>query len=141
MIVSLIPPYLKFPLLFAYSIGGFILHNCSNNKSKFILPKLNLVKNTCTQTHGANNVPSKFDHANSKIYTFAITRHPLKSSYSKDLDSFLFNLCFRPKDALYPWRILFLTKCLFLDPMFFLKKAIITIKKKFIYKIKMINII
>jgi hypothetical protein len=102
------------------------------NKSKFILPKLNLVKNTGTQTHGANNVPSKFDHANSKICTFTIARHPLKSSYSKDLDSFLFNLCFRPKDALYPWRILFLIKCLFLDPMFFLKKVIITIKKNYL---------
>lgn len=108
----------------------WLLFGIANN-SKFILPKLNLVKNTGTKMHGANNVPSNFDYTNSKIFTYAIKHHPPKNSYSKDLDTFLFNLNFRPKEALYPWRVFFLIKHLFLDPMFFFAKVRIFIKRIF----------
>ena len=96
--------------------------------SKFILPKYNLVKNTGTQISGANNTPSRFDHSNSEISKLIIKYHPKKNSYRHELDSLLFNFVFRPKNALYPWRIIFLLKCLFLDPKFFFLKAIIYIK-------------
>jgi hypothetical protein len=80
---------------------------------------------------GANNVPSKFDYTNSKIANYRIKHHPSKNNYNQKLDLALFNLAHRPKNALYPWRIIFLIKCLLFDPKFFCTKVIIAINKIF----------
>ena len=101
------------------------------NKSKFILPKYNLVKNTGTQTHGANYVPSNFEYANFKRFQFNIEHYPKTNSYNKKLDRLLFNYNFRPKNQLYPWRIIFIIKSLFFDPKFFFSKIMIFIKNFF----------
>ena len=99
------------------------------NESKFILPKYNLVKNTGTQTYGANFIPSNFDYANFKTFQFNIKNHPKKNFYNKKLDLHLFNYNFRPKNQLYPWRIIFLIRSLFFDPRFFFTKVLIFINK------------
>ena len=101
------------------------------NKSKFILPKYNLVKNTGTQTHGANYVPSNFEYANFKRFQFNIEHYPKTNSYNKKLDRLLFNYNFRPKNQLYPWRVIFIIKSLFFDPKFFFSKIMIFIKNFF----------
>ena len=102
------------------------------NNSKFILPKYNLVKNTGTQTLGANYTPSNFEYANLKTYKTEIKNHPRKNIYDENLDTFLFNYNFRPKNQLYPWRILFIIKSLIFDPKFFFTKLIKLIK--FLFK-------
>lgn len=100
-----------------------------SNDLKFILPKYNLVKNTGTQTNGANYTPSNFEHANLKTFQLSIKHHPKKNSYDKKLDSLLFYYNWRPKNQLYPWRIKFLIRSLFLDPKFFFTKVFIFLKK------------
>ena len=100
------------------------------NNSKFILPKYNLVKNTGTQTLGANYVPSNFEYANFKTRKIKIENHPNINVYDENLDAFLFNYNFRPKNQLYPWRIFFIIKSLIFDPKFFFIKLFIFIKKK-----------
>ena len=102
-----------------------------SNNSKFILPKYNLIKNTGTQTFGANYVPSNFEFANLKTYKLEVTNHPRKNIYDPNLDTFLFNYNFRPKNQLYPWRIFFIIKSLIFDPKFFFVKSFIMIKKLF----------
>jgi hypothetical protein len=99
------------------------------NKSEFILPKYNLVKNTGTQTYGANFIPSNFDYTNFKTFQFNIKNHPKKNSHDKILDSLLFYHNYRPKNQLYPWRIIFIVKSLLFDTKFFFSKLIILIKK------------
>ena len=101
-----------------------ITHN-----SMFIIPKHNMVKNTGTQTYGANYVPSNFEYSNFKIFNFNIKFHPKKNSYDKNLDLNFFKFNFRPKNQLYPWRINFLIRSLFLDPKFFFTKVLIFLKK------------
>jgi hypothetical protein len=100
-----------------------------SNGSKFILPKHNLVKNTGTQTRGANYMPSNFEYSNFKTVQFKIKHHPKKNSHNKKLDTFLFYHNNRPKNLLYPWRIIFIIKSLLFDTKFFFTKLIIFIKK------------
>lgn len=97
--------------------------------SMFIIPKRNLVKNTGTQTHGTHYTPSNFDYANFKIFNLNKIRHPKKKSYDIKLDLDFFYLNYRPKNQLYPWRIKFLIRSLFLDPKFFFTKVLIFLKK------------
>tara|TARA_B100000780_G_scaffold137038_1_gene95935 strand:+ start:345 stop:1301 length:957 start_codon:yes stop_codon:yes gene_type:complete len=99
------------------------------NRSKFILPKYNLIQNTGTQTYGANYVPSKFDYANFKTTKFKIKHHPQINSYDEKLDSLLFYHNFRPKNLLYPWRIIFLVRSLLFDTKFFFTKLALLVKK------------
>ena len=100
-----------------------------SNKSKFIIPKYNLTKNTGTQTYGANYVPSKFEYANFKTLQFNIRHHPEKNFYDKKLDTHFFYYNFRPKNQLYPWRIIFLIKSLLFDTKFFFTKLMFYINK------------
>lgn len=90
------------------------------NNGRSIVPKYNLTRNIGTQTFGANNVPSNFDHTNSEIYQFVIKKHPNKIINNKKYDSLSFNTNFRPKNLLYPWRFLFLIKSLLFDTRFFI---------------------
>ena len=101
------------------------------NKSKFILPKYNLVKNTGTQTFGANYVPSKFEYANLKTKNLKLKNFSKKIVHNQLLDSNLFYYNFRPKNQLYPWRLIFLFLSLFLNPKFFFIKVLIYFKKVF----------
>ena len=101
------------------------------NKSKFVVPKYNLVKNTGTQTYGANYVPSKFDYANLKTKNFRLKKFPEKIIYDKLLDRYIFYYNFRPKNQLFPWRFIFLIRLLFLDTKFFFTKLSISFKKMF----------
>ena len=100
-----------------------------SNKSKFIIPKYNLTKNTGTQTYGANYVPSKFEYANFKTLQFNIRHHPEKNFYDKKFDTHFFYYNFRPKNQLYPWRIIFLIKSLLFDTKFFFTKLMFYINK------------
>ena len=99
------------------------------SNSKFILPRLNLVKNTGMQTYGANNVPRKLDDLDSRVYAFDIKNHPKKEFYNKELDNLIFKETFNAKNLIYPWRVLFLVKSLFLDPNFFFTKVMIFINR------------
>ena len=100
-----------------------------SNGSKFIIPKHNLIKNTGTQTHGANYTPSNFEYSNFKTVQFKIKHHPKKNSHNKKLDTLLFYHNYRPKNHLYPWRIIFILKSLLFDTKFFFTKLVIFIKK------------
>jgi hypothetical protein len=97
------------------------------NNAKFILPRVNLVKNTGTDTVGANNVPKKLDFSNSRVFVLDVKNHPKKKFYDKKLDLIVFNEAFKPKNIIYPWRFLFLVKSLFLDTNFFFTKLFIVI--------------
>ena len=99
------------------------------SNSKFILPRLNLVKNTGRQTYGANNVPRKFGILDSGVYALDVKNHPKKNFYNKELDNLIFKETFNAKNLIYPWRALFLIKCLFLDPKFFFTKVMIFINR------------
>ena len=79
----------------------------SNKQIKICCPKYNLVKNTGTQTYGANYVPSKFDYANLKTKNFRLKKFPEKIFYDKLLDRYIFYYNFRPKNQLFPWRFIF----------------------------------
>jgi len=107
-----------------------------SNSSKFILPKKNLTINTGTKIKGANNIPSKLNQENFKIYSINNIKHPKKYHYNSKIDLELFYLTYKPKNTLYPWRFLFLLRCLFLDPTFFFSKVISFLKRnRFIFKI------
>ena len=97
--------------------------------SMFIIPKRNLVKNTGTQTQSTHFTPSNFDYTNFKTFNFDIKHHPKKNFYDTKLDLDFFYYSLRPKNQLYPWRIKFLIRSLFLDPKFFFTKVIIFLKK------------
>jgi len=101
------------------------------NKSNFIIPKHNLVKNIGTQSYGANYVPSNFEYSNLKTKNFKLKNFPKKIIYNKKFDLRLFYYNFRPKSQLYPWRFIFLIRSLFLDPKFFFTKVSISFKKMF----------
>ena len=101
------------------------------NQSNFIIPKHNLVKNTGTQTYGANYIPSKFEYSNLKTKNLKLKNFPKKIINNKNLDLHLFYHNFRPKNQLYPWRFIFLIRLLFLDPKFFFTKILISFNKMF----------
>jgi hypothetical protein len=92
------------------------------NKGKCIVPSLNLIRNTGYGSISANNVPSKLNYTNSKIYNLKITNHPKKIQINEKYDFLRFKLICRPKNFLYPWRFYFIIKCLIFDPRFFFIK-------------------
>jgi len=99
------------------------------NKGMCIVPGLNLIGNTGFGTIGANNVPSILNYTNSKIYNLKLKNHPKEIKVNKEYDFLRFKLACRPKNFLYPWRFIFIIKCLLLDPKFLFTKVIIFIKK------------
>lgn len=92
------------------------------NNSQFVVPKKNLISNTGINTIGANNVPSKFKHGNFKTYNFSIKKHPSDIKRNKIFDYINFKYNFRPKNFLYPWRVIFILKSFLFDTKFFLLK-------------------
>ena len=63
------------------------------------------------------------------IQKFKIKHHSQKNSYDEKLDSLLFYSNFRPKNQLYPWRIIFLIQSLLFDTKFFFTKLTLLVKK------------
>jgi len=99
------------------------------NKGKCIVPSLNLIKNTGYGNISANNVPSKLNSTNSKIYNLKKINHPKEIKLNYEYDSLRFKLICRPKNFLYPWRFIFIIKCLILDPKFLCIKLLNLCKK------------
>ena len=104
------------------------------HKRKCIVSSQNLIKNTGYEDISANNVPSKFNCANSKIHNLKKINHPKEIKLNHEYDFLRFKLICRPKNFLYPWRFIFIIKCLIVDPKFFFLRVIIFINKILLIK-------
>lgn len=99
----------------------FFLASMWKNNSHCILPNINMIKNIGFDSEATFGINKKYFTPKSKNL-FRNFKHPSTLKVNTKADIELFNEFFKGKNFLYPWRLFYIIKLLFINPIFVLNK-------------------